>query len=234
MQIHCCPWFLFVHRGLEISSEEEVLWLETLVPMNIEVLTIYPLNQDRIIVFEIRLHSKSPMLYRPVLHGNWNALSLARRAIKDKFPMPTVPLITVLQNRQVFLPDPVPSLRSHVVLPVFAQLFKTLLKTTILHNFLQCDLQICIHFSLHNQYIRATWSDLERNCIRRNTSRCIVSLSASSKSITRCKKPTKFPSSLALPAFNKWIWPSVGKPIKIPQLIYCKCLMCQTIMYTIL
>jgi len=25
------------------------------------------------------------MLYRPALHGNWNALSLARRALKDKF-----------------------------------------------------------------------------------------------------------------------------------------------------
>jgi hypothetical protein len=47
------------------------------------------------------------MLYRPVLHGNWNALSLARRALKDKFPTPTVPLTAVLPNRQVFLPDPV-------------------------------------------------------------------------------------------------------------------------------
>jgi hypothetical protein len=47
------------------------------------------------------------MLYRPALHGNWNAFSLARRALKDIFPPPTVPLTTVLQNRQVFLPDPV-------------------------------------------------------------------------------------------------------------------------------
>jgi len=47
------------------------------------------------------------MLYRPALHGNLNALSLARRALKDKFPTPTFPLTTVLQNRQVFLPDPV-------------------------------------------------------------------------------------------------------------------------------
>jgi len=31
-------------------------------------------------------------------------LSLARRALKDKFPTPTVPLTTVLQNLQVFLP----------------------------------------------------------------------------------------------------------------------------------
>ena len=68
-QIHRCPWFLFVHLALEISSEEEVLRLGTLVPMNIEVPTKYPLSQDRIVVFEIRLHSKSPMLYGPTLHG---------------------------------------------------------------------------------------------------------------------------------------------------------------------
>jgi len=51
------------------------------------------------------LHSESPMLYRPALHGNCNALSIARRALKDKFPTPTVPLKAVLSNRQVFLPD---------------------------------------------------------------------------------------------------------------------------------
>jgi hypothetical protein len=75
--------------------------------MSIEVPTKYRLSQDRIVVFEIRLHSKSPMLYRPALHGNWNALSLARREFNDKFPMSTVSLTTVLQNRQVFLPDPI-------------------------------------------------------------------------------------------------------------------------------
>jgi hypothetical protein len=64
---------LFVNLVLEISSEEEVLQLGTLVPMKIEVLTKYPLSQDRIIVFEICLHSKSPMLYRPALQGNSNA-----------------------------------------------------------------------------------------------------------------------------------------------------------------
>jgi len=106
-QIHLCPWFLFVHLALEISSQEEVLWLGTLVPMNIEVPTKYPLSHDRSVVFEIGLHSKSPMLYRPALNGNWNASSFARRALKDKFPTPTVPLTAVLQNRQVFLPDPV-------------------------------------------------------------------------------------------------------------------------------
>jgi hypothetical protein len=83
------------------------LQLGTLIPMNIEVPTKYPLRQDRIVVFEIRLHNKSPMLYRPALHGNWNALSLARRALKDKFPTPMVPRTTVLQNCQLFLLDPV-------------------------------------------------------------------------------------------------------------------------------
>jgi hypothetical protein len=69
-QVHRFPWLLFMHLALEISSEEEVLRLGTLVAMNIEVLTKYPLSQDRIVVFENRLHSKSPMLYRPALHGN--------------------------------------------------------------------------------------------------------------------------------------------------------------------
>jgi len=69
-QIHHCPWFLFVHLALEISSEEVVLRLGTLVLMNIEVPTKYPLSQDRIVVFELCLHSKSLMLYGPALHGN--------------------------------------------------------------------------------------------------------------------------------------------------------------------
>jgi hypothetical protein len=103
--IHHCPSFLFVHLALEISSEEEVLRLGTLVPMNIEVPTKYPLSHDRIVVFENRLHSKSPMLYRPALHGNWNALSVTRRTLKDKFSTPRVPLTAVLQSRQVFLAD---------------------------------------------------------------------------------------------------------------------------------
>jgi hypothetical protein len=85
-QIYRCPWFLFVHLALEISSEEEVLRLGTLIPMNIEVLTKYPLSQDRIVVFEIHLHSKSPMLYRPAFHGNWNALSLASRRSRTNSP----------------------------------------------------------------------------------------------------------------------------------------------------
>ena len=94
----------------EVSHPQQysIVTRDTIVPMNIEVPTKYPLSQnDRIVVFEIRLHSESPMLYRPGLHGNWNALSLAGRALKDKFPTPTVPLTAVLPNRQVFLQDPV-------------------------------------------------------------------------------------------------------------------------------
>jgi hypothetical protein len=113
-QIHRCPWFIFVHLALEISSDGEILRLGTLVPMNIEVRTKYPLSQYRIVVFEISLRSKSPKLYRPALHGNWNALSLAKRAFKDKFPTPKIPLKTVLQNRQVFLSDPVYPTRCNV------------------------------------------------------------------------------------------------------------------------
>jgi hypothetical protein len=75
--------------------------------MGIEVPTKYPLSQNRIVVFEILLHSKGLMLYRPALHGKLNALSLARRALTNKFSMPLVPLKTVLQNHQVFLPYPV-------------------------------------------------------------------------------------------------------------------------------
>ena len=81
---------------------------DTVVSMNIEVPTKYPLSHnDRIVILETGLHSESPMLYRPAHRGNWNALSLARRALKDKFPTPTIPLTAVLPNRQVFLPDPV-------------------------------------------------------------------------------------------------------------------------------
>jgi hypothetical protein len=68
-QIHHCTWFLFVHLALEISSEEEVLRLGTLVPMNIEVPTKYLMSQNRIVGFEIHLHSKSPLFYRLALHG---------------------------------------------------------------------------------------------------------------------------------------------------------------------
>jgi hypothetical protein len=124
-QIHRCPSFLSVHLALEITSEEEVLRLGTLVPINIEVPTKYPLSQDRN-VFKNRLHDKSPMLYRPVLYGNRNAMSLARRALKDKFPAPTVPLTIVLPNRQLFLPDPVVVINLFLILLSFCELSQTL------------------------------------------------------------------------------------------------------------
>jgi len=76
--------------------------------MNIEEPTKHPLrHKARTVVLELRLHSESTILYRPALHGNWSALSLVRRALKDKFPTPKIPLTAVLPNRQVFLSDPV-------------------------------------------------------------------------------------------------------------------------------
>jgi hypothetical protein len=93
----------------EVSHPQQysIVTRDTVVPMNIEVPTKYPLSHNDRIILEICLHSESPMLYRPALHGNWNALHLARRALKDKFPVPTIPLTAVLPNRQVFLLDPV-------------------------------------------------------------------------------------------------------------------------------
>jgi len=102
--------FLFVADAVSLKflTHNSTVWrLGTFVPMNIEVPTKYPLSHnDRIIVLEIPLHSESPMLYRPALHGNLNALSLTRRVLKDKFPTQTIPLTAVLPNHQVFLPDP--------------------------------------------------------------------------------------------------------------------------------
>jgi hypothetical protein len=63
------------------------------------------MSQNRIVGFEIHLHSKSPLFYRLALHGKWNVLNLTSRALKDKIPTPTIPHTTVLQNHQVFLPD---------------------------------------------------------------------------------------------------------------------------------
>jgi len=81
---------------------------DTVVPMNIEVPTKYQLSHnDIIVVLEIRLHSESLMPYRPALHGNWNVLGLATRALKEKFHALTVRPTALLSNSQVFLPDPV-------------------------------------------------------------------------------------------------------------------------------
>jgi hypothetical protein len=99
-QIHRCPWFLFVHLALEISSDEEVLRLGTLVPVNIEVPTKYPLSQDRIVVFEYVSTAEARCSTEQRSISTQMLLSLARRALKDKFPTPTVPQTTVLQNCQ--------------------------------------------------------------------------------------------------------------------------------------
>jgi hypothetical protein len=45
------------------------------------------------VVFEIRLLSKSPMLYRPALHGNWNALSLANNCFANSSGISAVSFI---------------------------------------------------------------------------------------------------------------------------------------------
>jgi hypothetical protein len=61
--------FFFICLALEVSSEEEVLQLGTLIPMNIEVPMKYQLSHNDRIVLENHLHSENPMLYRPALHG---------------------------------------------------------------------------------------------------------------------------------------------------------------------
>ena len=94
----------------EVSHPQQysIATRDTVIPMNIEVPMKYLLSHNgRIVVFEIHLQSESPMLYRPLLCGNWNNLSLTRIALKDKFPMRTVPLTAVLPNYQIFMLDPV-------------------------------------------------------------------------------------------------------------------------------
>ena len=56
---------------LRYPQRRSIATRDTVVPMNIEVPTKQQLSQnDRIVIFENRLHSKSPMLYRPALYGN--------------------------------------------------------------------------------------------------------------------------------------------------------------------
>ena len=52
-----------------------------------------------------------------------------------------------------------------------------------------------------------TWSCLERNCIKRKTNKCMVSLSASSKSTILWVYPGNALVSSTM--FNEWTWPSV-------------------------
>jgi len=63
--------FLFSADAVSRPQQYSMATMDTVVPMNTEVPTKYPLSHDdRIVVLEIRLHSESPMLYRPELHGN--------------------------------------------------------------------------------------------------------------------------------------------------------------------
>jgi hypothetical protein len=176
-QVHRCPWFLFVDLAFEIFSEEKVLRLGTLIPKNIEVPTKYPLSQDRIAVFVLFFHSKSPMLYRPALLGNWNALSIARRALKDKFPTPTVLLTTVLQNRQVFLPDPVYFLTCLIYLKMstYTDNYKWQSHTSLKHNeilWLDAGCQVALEDTCQvaledtcEKKTRRAWAIIQEKCI---------------------------------------------------------------------
>ena len=56
--------FLFAADAVSHPQQYSIATRDTVVPMNIEVPTKYPLSHnDRIVVLEIRLHSESPMLY---------------------------------------------------------------------------------------------------------------------------------------------------------------------------
>jgi len=62
--------FLFTADAVSHPQQYSIATRDTVVPMNIEVPTKYPPSHNRIVVLAIRLHSESPMLYRPALHGN--------------------------------------------------------------------------------------------------------------------------------------------------------------------
>ena len=68
----CLPGhFLYAADTVSHPQQYSIATRDTVVPMNIEVPTKYPLSHnDRTVVLETRLHSESPMLYRPALHGN--------------------------------------------------------------------------------------------------------------------------------------------------------------------
>jgi hypothetical protein len=63
--------FLFAADAVSHPQQYSIATRDTVVPMNIEVPTKYPQSHnDKIVVLEIGLHSESPMLYGPALHGN--------------------------------------------------------------------------------------------------------------------------------------------------------------------
>jgi len=66
--------FLFYGRrcisAVSHPQQYSIATSDTVVPVNIEVPTKYQLSHnDRTVVLEIRLHSESPMLYKPALRG---------------------------------------------------------------------------------------------------------------------------------------------------------------------
>ena len=106
MRLNSCSRSCF--SKVSHPRQNSIATRDTALPINIEVLTKYKLSRsERIVVLEIRHHSENPMLDCRALHGNWNSLSLARRTLKDKLPTPMIPLVAVLPNSHVFLPDPI-------------------------------------------------------------------------------------------------------------------------------
>jgi len=69
--------FLFCGRLYfsEVSHPQQysIATRDTVVPMNNDVPTKYPLSHNDRIVFEIRLYRATPVLYIPALHANSNA-----------------------------------------------------------------------------------------------------------------------------------------------------------------
>ena len=108
----CLPGgFIFCDRrrfsAVSHPQQYSIATRDTVIPMNIEVPTKYWMSHNaKIVVLEIRFHGESPILYRPALHGNWSALSLARRALKDKFPTPKIPLTALLPSSSVISAEP--------------------------------------------------------------------------------------------------------------------------------
>jgi hypothetical protein len=70
--------------------------------MNIEVPTKYPLSRDRIVVFIYVSTAKARCSTDQRSMATEMLLSPTRRALKDKFPTPTVPLTTVLKIVRYF------------------------------------------------------------------------------------------------------------------------------------
>jgi hypothetical protein len=68
----CFPrGFIFAADAVSHPQQWSIATRNTVVLMNVEVPTKYPLSQNnRIVVFEIHLHSKDKTLWQPVLHSD--------------------------------------------------------------------------------------------------------------------------------------------------------------------